>query len=137
MHSIQWFWHFQFCSFIILALINMTLFIWVTIKICKTTRSLFALTLLSFTPLFATALIYFAINTWYDEIWVRLICECFVASVPIQSWLFAMQYLKSYLYTCMSGDSLVYKIHTVVKYLIIATYITVLVYLKWQAKTPY
>ncbi len=123
---------FQTCYYSILALINMTLFLFVTIKVCRTTRSVFALTLLSFTPLFATALIYKAIN-YYNK-WVGLICGSFVELLPIQSWLFAMQYLKSYLYTCAGADSAVYKIHTIVKYLVIVGYSAVIIYFRWYKK---
>ncbi len=113
----------------------MTLFIWVTIKICITTRSVFALTLLLFNLLFAIALIFYAVvNFWFNKrVWI--IFECFVASVPIQSWLFAMQYFKSYLYTCAGADSVKYKIHSVVKYTVIFSYATVLIYFRSREHT--
>jgi hypothetical protein len=57
--------------------------------------------------------------------------------MPMQSWLFAMQYLKSYLYTCAGPDSVVYKIHTIVKYLVIVGYAAVLIYFKWCEKPAY
>ncbi len=122
---------FKLYYYIVLALINMTLFLSVTIKICKTTRSVFALTLLSFTPLLAIALTYLAVETSFDH-WLGLICACFVASVPIQSWLFAMQYLKSYLYTCVGAKSVVYKIHTFAKYFGVLFYVTLLIILRWK-----
>lgn len=109
----------------------MTLFLWVTIKICRTTRSIFALTLQAFTPLLAITLIYLALEKNFKG-WIGLIFGFFVASIPIQSWLFAMQYLKSYLYTCVGGDSQVYKIHTVVKYIVTITYAVVLIYFDWR-----
>jgi hypothetical protein len=46
----------------------------------------------------------------------------------MQSWLFAMQYLKSYLYTCTGADSVKYKIHTVIKYTVIVFYAAVVIY---------
>ena len=113
----------------------MTLFIWVTIKICRTTRSSFALTLLSFTFLFAIACICFVIP--WDYRWKLLICECLITSAPMQSWLFAMQYFKSYMYTCTDADSIKYKIHTVIKYTVIVAYTAVLIYLNRRAQTAY
>ena len=53
----------------------------------------------------------------------------------MQSWLFAMQYLKSYLYTCAGADSVKYKIHTVIKYTVIVAYAAVLIYLEWRYET--
>jgi hypothetical protein len=113
----------------------MTLFIWVTIKICRSTRSSFALTLLSFTFLFAIACICFVIP--WDYRWKVLICECLISSAPMQSWLFAMQYFKSYLYTCAGADSVKYKIHTLVKYTVIVAYTAVIIYFWWRAHTAY
>ena len=118
-----------FSYYLVLALILITEWLWVTIKICRTTRSVFALTLVSFTPLVAIAFIYIAVNKYYHR-WMGIICGCFIASVPIQSWLFAMQYLKSYLYTFKGGDSLVYKIHTAVKFTVIVAYAAVLISLE-------
>jgi hypothetical protein len=103
----------------------------VTIKIFKTTRSVFALTLLSFTPLLAIALTYLAVKINFYG-WLGFMCACFVASVPIQSWLFAMQYLKSYLYTFVSAKSVVYKIHTFVKYFGVLFYVSLLICLRWK-----
>ena len=57
--------------------------------------------------------------------------------MPMQSWLFGMQYLKSYFYTCVGADSVVYKIHTIVKYLVIVGYAAVLIYFKWHEKPAY
>ncbi len=111
----------------------MTEWLWVIIKVCRATRSLFALTLLSFTPLLATALTSLAIETYFEG-WIGLICKGFVASVPIQSWLFAMQYLKSYLFTCAGGDSVIYKIHTLIKYTVIVAYSAVMIYFKWRSQ---
>ncbi len=125
---------------------------WVTLKVCRTTRSPFALTLLSFTPFFAIALIYFAIipinlitfstlsfkdyqGLWYC--WSAFICLSFMALMPMQSWLFGMQYLKSYLYTFVGPDSIVYKIHTFVKYFVILTYIALLTYFKLLEGSAY
>ncbi len=130
MDRYYWFLRFQFWYFLALALVNLIMYIFVTIKICKTTHSVFALTLLSFTPLLAVALIVFAVaNFWYNK-WVWFICEIFVESLPIQSWLFAMQYFKSYLYTCAIENSLKYKIQSIIKKTVIITYATVLIYLK-------
>ncbi len=126
---------FETCYYPILALINMTLFLFVTIKVWRTTRSVFALTLLSFTPLYASALIYEAIDI--NNKWGYLICGSFVDLLPIQSWLFAMQYLKSYLYTCAGADSAVYKIHKIVKYFVIVEYATVMIYFRWNSETAY
>jgi hypothetical protein len=50
----------------------------------------------------------------------------------MQSWLFAMQYFKSYLYTCAGADSVKYKIHTVIKYTVIVAYAAVLIYFEWR-----
>jgi hypothetical protein len=72
---------FETCYYPILALINMTLFLFVTIKVWRTTRSVFALTLLSFTPLYASALIYEAIDI--NNKWGYLICGSFVDLLPI------------------------------------------------------
>ncbi len=55
----------------------------------------------------------------------------------MQSWLFAMQYLKSYLYTCNGGDSPVYKIHTGVKYTVIVAYAAVMIYLRLLEDTAW
>jgi hypothetical protein len=112
--------------YLALAMILSIDWLWVTIKICRTTRSVFALTLVSFTPLVAIAFIYLAVKQYFHG-WIGIICKCFVASVPMQSWLFAMQYLKSYLYTCKGGNSRVYKIHTAVKYAVIVAYAAVLI----------
>ena len=133
MHSFYWFWKFEFWYYLVLALILLTEWLWVTLKVCRTTRSVFALTLLSFTLLLATALIYFAKfdTIWYSN-WVSLIFKCFTASVTVQSWLFAMQYLQSYLYTCKGGESIAYKIHTVVKFAVIFFYAAAIIYFKWR-----
>ncbi len=137
MHTEQWFNRFNLWYYLILALLNLIMFVWVTIKICRTTRSVFALTLLSFTPLLAITLIYYAVaNFWFNK-WVRFICQCFTASLPMQSWFFAMQYFKSYLYTCASADSIKYKIHTVVKYTIIVAYVAVLIYFTSRVQSSY
>lgn len=48
-----------------------------------------------------------------------------------------MQYLKSYLYTFVGPDSIVYKVHTFVKYFVIAAYIALLAYFKWLEVTAY
>ncbi len=55
----------------------------------------------------------------------------------MQSWLFAMQYFKSYLYTCAGADSVKYKIHTVIKYTVIVAYAAVLIYFEWRFKTAF
>ncbi len=123
-----WFWYF-----FVLGLVNITLFVLVTIKVCRTTRSVFALTLLSFTLILALALIYWSF-VLSDAI--SVFSEPLFASVPIQSWLFAMQYLKSYLYTCASADSPKYKIHTIIKYSVIVAYAAALIYFRcWLQKT--
>ena len=103
--------------------------LFVTIKVCRATRSIFALTLLSFTPVLAIALTYLAVEYYFMkfELWGGIICETFVASMPIQSWIFAMQYFKSYLYTCVSGGSVVYTITAIVKYTVIVIYAAVMI----------
>ena len=119
---------FDFWYYLLLALILMTEWLWVTIKVCKTTRSVFALTLLSFTLLLTTSFIYMAIGVY--NFWLSLICGFFFGSLAMQSWLFAMQYLKSYLYTFVNANSVVYKIHTFIKYFLIGTYTTIMIYFR-------
>jgi hypothetical protein len=68
---------------------------------------------------------------------MALILLSFLAVMPIQSWLFGMQYLKSYLFTFLNSDSLVYKIHTFMKYFVIAAYLALLAYFKWLESTAY
>ena len=48
-----------------------------------------------------------------------------------------MQYLKSYLYTFVGGDSIIYKIHTLFKYIGIVAYAIIMIYFKWQEKPAY
>ena len=111
----------------------MSEWLYVTIKVCKTTRSVFALTLLSFTPLLAIDLAFLAVVK-LSHGWMRIICNCLISSLPMQSWLFGMQYLKSYLYTYAGGDSIVYKIHTGVKYTVIVAYAIAIIYFGWRAQ---
>ncbi len=51
--------------------------------------------------------------------------------MPIQSWLFAMRYFKSYLITIADANSKFYVIHAIVMYAGILVYAAALIYLEW------
>ncbi len=122
--------HFYFWYYLSLVFILLTEWTWVIIKVCRTTRSVFALTLLSFTLLLAIGLTYLSVEEYFTG-WMGKICESFVALVPIQSWLFAMRYFKSYLITIADANSKFYVIHARVMYAGILVYAAALIYLEW------
>jgi hypothetical protein len=135
------FWIFYY--YISLSVVLLIEWFLVMLKVCRTSKSVFAITLLQFTLGFALYLMYTAF--WYVldyykfqkyfNTWLRMFFGSLKIVLPVQSWLFAMKYLKSYLFVEYNISSQVFKIHMWVTWIVIVLYLTTFVLLRWRVET--
>ena len=102
-------WGFWFIVSIkcLLGVIIFCDFIYTVNKICKGSKSKFALSLMPFTFLYAG----FLVISLYVSVFFQLVSVGTNALVGLQSWIFAMNYLKSYLTATKEPSSSVFRTH--------------------------
>ena len=103
----NWGWWFIFSIKYLLGAIIFCDFIYTVIKICKGSKSKFALSLMPFTLLYAG----FLVISLYVFGLIQLISVGTNALVALQSWIFAMNYLRSYLTATKEPSSSVFRTH--------------------------